>query len=211
MQNTPTVKSERSPAESVIQSAMIQHGDGVQVGSVGNLNLTSFLITVAKNGDPALNQELLFKFLSQRSREFYNLFVTDDTSFSNGFFVVPLELALMKDIATDVHSKFATLSENAKTQIKTFPSIFINRSENANRLAYYGFVTDIAVQNSGVRIEFTRIDKPFSVSDLTRIYYNLGLNSNPLKNELNKEHWTIKRVDLLQILKAAGVPVYDVA
>jgi len=95
--------------------------------------------------------------------------------------------------------------------IKTFPSIFA--SENRRRAAtdvdhqaYYGFVTDVQPLTNDIKI-FFRCNSEISQQRLNEMADNLALEQAPLANEFNNTHWTIKKVNLLEKLRVAGLLV----
>lgn len=151
----------------------------------------------------------LNSYLSARSREYYNLFVINGETFENGRFFIRPDRALTESIDTEIKRQLASLSEDAKVKIKTFPSLFMSELNRIDQeqIAYYGFVTDIVLQGDDIRIEFQTLDS-FPQHKLNEIYQILALEGRPNINELDRTHWTIKQVDLLGELKIAGLNVF---
>jgi hypothetical protein len=70
----------------------------------------------------------------------------------------------------------------------------------------FGLVRDIKVLEYGIKV------KPFLLCGfpqqiLNEIASRIGMDNAPLWNELNETHWSIKRCNLVQALKAAGIRV----
>lgn len=145
------------------------------------------------------------------STEYYNLFVIGNETFSDRHFAVPKELALTESITPEIAAQFASLSENAIAQIKTFPSLFASEnyfyaSTSVGHQAFFGLVTDVKIQDNGIKIYF-QILSPVPQQKLNEMAFALALQSASSFNELNRTHWTIKKVNLLEKLTAAGIKV----
>lgn len=187
------------------KNTQVAHADKV----VANTNI--YMLNNSRNSIEGQNAiiDLLNVYLSSRSKEYYNLFVINGETFGNGRFLVPSDRALTESIEPTLKSELAALSEVARARIKTFPSLFMSELESANReqIAYYGFITDIIVQSNGIRIEFQMLSQ-LPQHSLNVIYRELALAGRPNINELHRTHWTIKKVDLLDELRIAGIDVF---
>ena len=119
---------------------------------------------------------------------------------------MPPDRALTESIDPDLKSQLASLSEPAKARIKTFPSLFMSELDKTNteQIAYYGFVTNVCVQRNGIRIEFQKLGG-LPQHRLNEVFRELALEGRPHINELSRTHWTIKRIDLLDELRIAGL------
>ena len=143
--------------------------------------------------------------------DYYNLFVIGDETFCDGHFIVPKDRALTESTSQDVKAQFAALSEDAILQIKTFPSLFTSENHRYGKTddthqAYFGLVTDVRIQDNGIKIYF----RPLSAipqQRLNEIAFKLAIQSASSTNELNRTHWAIKKVNLIEELKAAGISV----
>jgi hypothetical protein len=142
---------------------------------------------------------------------YYNLFVIGEETYSDGHFIVPKDRALTESMAPETKTLFSSLSDDEIAQIKTFPSLFASENRGYGKTdedhqACYGLVTDIRVQDNGIKIHFQPLS-PISQQRLNEIIYKLGIQGTPSFNELNRTHWAIKRVNLIEELKAAGISV----
>ena len=110
---------------------------------------------------------------------------------------------------SDIVNKFADLTHEAIEQIKTFPSLFMyENTEYGGRTAldqeaYFGFVTDLRVQENGlIKVRFRCVAKinQQQINDIARL---LDIHEGSGIMELNQTHWTIKHVDLIEELTEA--------
>lgn len=148
------------------------------------------------------------------NREYYNLFIMGGESFTDwqsGHFIVPKDRALTENISSDIKDTVFSLSLEAIELIKTFPAIFASENtvygtSDDTQLAYYGFVTGVSIQNNGIKIYYQPLNR-LSQKRLNEIIFNLGIHGNSKYNEFSRTHWTIKRINLVEELRAAGMPV----
>ena len=111
-----------------------------------------------------------------------------------------------------IRDKVNGLEPEAIEQIKTFPAIFCSENHEMGKtdddqIAYYGLVTDVKVQDNGIKIYY-RVLNAFQQRILNENLFDLGLDGNNRFNELNHTHWAIKRIDLVTTLKEIGVSVF---
>ncbi|SHH58608.1 hypothetical protein [Clostridium grantii] len=148
------------------------------------------------------------------SQEYYNLFVIGGETFVDwqaGHFIVPKDRALTENMSKDIKDDVFSLSPEAIELIKTFPAIFASENtvygtSDDTQVAYYGFVTGLSVQDNGIKIYYQPINC-LSQKRLNEIIFNLGIKGNNKYNEFSRTHWTIKRINLVEELRSAGMPV----
>lgn len=143
--------------------------------------------------------------------DYYNLFVIGDETFCDGHFTVPKDRALTESMSSEVKAQFAALSEDAISQIKTFPSLFASENHGYGKTddahqACFGIVTDVKIQDNGIKIHFYPL-WAVPQQKLNEIAFNIALQGASSFNELNRTHWAIKKVNLIEELKAAGISV----
>lgn len=155
----------------------------------------------------------LFNAATKISSEYYNLFVVGDEPFNEGFFLIDKDRALTvtEGVAADISEQFASLSPEAQAAIKTFPSIFASENHQYGhtdeaQLAVFGVVTDIRIQENGIKIYYQRFCT-IPQQRLNEIMLKLAIKGSSSFNELNRTHWTIKRINLIEELRAAGICV----
>ncbi|CDX03464.1 Hypothetical protein DPCES_3578 [Desulfitobacterium hafniense] len=145
--------------------------------------------------------------------DYYNLFVIGCETFERDHFLVPKDRALTKgNLPDDLFEKYASLSDEAKEEIKKIPAIFASENHHyygragKDQLAIYGFITDIKVQDNGVKIYFYPLNH-IPQQKLNDLAFELGIRGSTAFNELNRTHWLIKRINLIEVLKDAGISV----
>lgn len=185
--------------------------EGVQVGSVENLNYNqnNILITGNNARDNIAMNNLAIKGVS---REYFNLFVIGAEDYQNSFFVVPKDRALTEHMTEKSKAMFSPLTQTAIETIKTLPTIFASEnteygSTSPDHQAFYGFVTDVREALDGYRIYF-KLFQSISQQRLNELAIALDLSSSTHFNELNRTHWSIKNIDLVEELRQAGVYVF---
>lgn len=151
------------------------------------------------------------------SHDYYNLFVQfDEEFFSQGHFYVSKDRALNTQLTSDyIREKINELDPESIEKIKTFPAIFCSENHQMGKtddeqLAYYGLVTDVKVQDNGIKIYY-RVLNPIKQQTLNEHLFDLGIDGNDRFNELNHTHWAIKRIDLVTTLREIGLQVFALA
>lgn len=141
----------------------------------------------------------------------YNLFVIGDETFASGHFIVPKDRALTECMIPELKAKYAMLNEDAITAIKTLPSVFASENlhygyTDITQQAYFGLVTDIKIQENGIKVH-CQLLSAIPQQRLNEIAFNLAINGASSFNELNRTHWAIKHINLIEELKDAGISV----
>ena len=203
-------KLEKIPLDSIPENStiLVQTGEkSVQVAQAQNVNHVVNLILPAMTPGPigsgGTNVTL--------NMDYYNLFVIGDETYSDGHFTVSKDRALTECMSQEAKDQFSALGKDAVSQIKTFPSIFACENHGYGKTddthqAYFGLITDVRIQDNGIKIHF----RPLSTipqQRLNEIAYKLAIQSASSTNELNRTHWAIKKVNLIEELKAAGISV----
>ena len=143
--------------------------------------------------------------------DYYNLFVIGNETFCDGHFTVPKDRALTESMSPEVKAQFSALSEEAVLQIKTFPSLFVSENHDYGKTdddhqACFGLVTGVKIQDNGIKIYFRPL-WTVPQQKLNEIASKIALQGASSFNELNRTHWAIKKVNLIEELKAAGISV----
>lgn len=160
-----------------------------QISTNGGMNGTSF----------ALNTD------------YYNLFVIGTETFSDGHFIVPKDRALTESMTDENKAQFSSLTDEAIERIKTFPSLFASENRwygktDDDQNAIFGLVSDVRVQDNGIKVHFRPL-WPIQQQRLNEIAFQLAIQGSPSFNELCRTHWAIKKLNLIEELKAAGISV----
>ena len=200
-----TLPLDNLPEHSTI---LVQTGErSVQVAQAQNVNHVVNLIlpvmSTGPRGSTSTNVTL--------NKDYYNLFVIGDETYCDGHFTVPKDRALTESMSQEAKIQFSTLSEDDVSQIKTFPSNFAcenhgcGKTDDAHQ-ACFGLITDVKIQDNGIKIYF----RPLSAvpqQRLNEIAFKLAIQCASSFNELNRTHWAIKKVNLIEELNAAGISV----
>ena len=183
------------------QIAYVQNFDGTSV--------TNVIVTGHQSGgSPAPTHGAL-------NRDYYNLFVMGGETFmafSGGHFIVPKDRALTENVSPDIEKTVNSIHAEAIEFIKTLPTIFASentlygRSDDTQQ-AFFGMVTDVRVQDNGIKIYYQTLNA-ISQKRLNGLMRELAIEGRPTFNELDRTHWTIKRVNLVEELRDAGITVY---
>ena len=171
------------------------YGKGIQVGHADTFSPTVNLIITGSNGQQ-----------SPANVYYYNLFVGFDP-FSSDHFLMPKDRVLTEYMTSELKSRFAALDNGAIAEIKKLPSIIVEeygKGSADDKNAVFAFVTDIHKQQNGVMVYFQRFF-PIPVTVLVENEYALDTVNG---FESFRTHWTIKNINLLQVLQDAGVNMW---
>ena len=143
--------------------------------------------------------------------DYYNLFVIGTETFSDGHFIVPKDRALTESMTPENKAQFSALSDEAIARIRTFPSIFASENHyygktDDDHQAIFGIVKEVRIQDNGIKIHFQSL-WPIPQQRLNEIIFQLAIGGTTSFNELDRTHWAIKRVNLIEELRAAGISV----
>lgn len=145
--------------------------------------------------------------------DYYNLIVDEMIDFEKPgacFSVIPSR-ALTEYIDDAVKFHFATLSEEAIQTLQTFPTIFAH--ENAkyglatpDQQAGFGYILKIKVRHEGILIKPSILWK-FNQQILNDNLLNFDIRGHKGFCELNRTHWTVKKVNLFSEFRELGFPI----
>ena len=188
-----------------------QNGDNnIQIGYVEKYeNNAPTFILAPNNHSRARNngiQELKFNY------NFYNLFVIGTEEYKDPSFIVPKDRAPTESTAQDIKDMCDSLSPEAIKIIKTFPAIFASENHGYARttedhMAHYGYVLDVVPQDNGIKI-YPYFLNEIKQQSLNLIAHNLDIAHAKSFNELNRTHWAIKRINLIEELERAKISVF---
>ena len=74
--------------------------------------------------------------------------------------------------------------------------------------AHYGVITDIKVQDNRIKIYYQFLNS-IPQQKLNKLLFELGLQGNSNFNELNRMHWAIKRINMVEVLRENGIQVFS--
>jgi len=141
----------------------------------------------------------------------YNLFVIGEEDFQGESFIIPKDRALTESMSPDAKKQFSALSTDAITQIRTFPSLFTSENHlygktDDDHMAFFGLVIDVKIQDNGIKVYFHKLSA-IPQQRLNELAFELALGKASSFNELNRTHWAIKRVNLIEELRKVGIGV----
>lgn len=194
---------------------MEQSGEGEQIGYVENYEATNTIqvvVPVSHTGRRGMGQQVI-----TMNTDCYNLFVVEGEAYENtsGTFTIDTRLALTESIDADLKAKYARLDEEARVAVRAFPAIFASKNHHygytdKDHNAAYGVITDIERDGHQIVISyFILCDVPQQI--LNEMANELDLRQAAEYNELNDPHWTIKRANLIELLKSRGIHVATIS
>lgn len=145
------------------------------------------------------------------NKQYYNLFVLENENFSIGSFSISKERSLEKYTSTAVKEKFASLSDEAISVIRTMPCIFVKRNTYYKETyddfpALAGRITEIHEQGETIKILFLSF-QAVSQQLLNQNVALLKKAQSSLRNELDAEHWAIKECNLIHTFSTIGITI----
>lgn len=190
-----------------------QTGDnGTQIGHADtvklNVNMNIEAGTLSPDGK-------IVRTSNSLSREYYNLFVIGaGIQFDSleGAFLMMSQRAL-EYTDKDIRDRLLYLTEENREEIKSFPSLFLAENEEYGKagdtqVAYLGRVLEIRPHsNKNIKVKY-RFQKDIPQQRLNELLDELGLGGAKCSNELNRTHWAVKRVDLLDELTSARIDLF---
>lgn len=147
--------------------------------------------------------------------EYFQLFVIGGELFQTDHFIVPKDRALTESISREVMDKLACLSAEAVSTIKTYPALIMSENKLYGRatddqVAIYGIVKDIKIQDNGIKVYYHPLNF-IRQQVINNLALELDLGRTSSFNELNRTHWAIKRINLVEVLKNAGISVFTIS
>lgn len=175
--------------EGAIPTSFSAHaeGDGIAVG-------------YADSFSPTINLFLPDGSKTASRPRYFNLIIGYNP-FEKDYILVEKSRALTEYITDGVKNEFCGWSDEAIEKIKKLPTIIaMERDGTEEQQGLFAFIKDIRDQDNGIKVYFQKFFPiPFSflkdnLSDLAMHLF-----------ELTRTHWTIKKVDLLEVMQDAGV------
>lgn len=217
-QNNAPIRQNNIPATAVTNNWQNAEG-GIQAQTISNLTVNMPTFT------PEMFWMFQQMFIGMRtgqnityaaewaslSRTHFNVFVLEKETFNCGMFSISKATALNRYIHPEDKCSLFSLNPDAQNQLKQMPCIFARRNmqfkhTDPNHPAVLGRIIDITVQKDTIRIAFTAF-QTIMQQILNEHITELGLNSAPLRNEFDEEHWSVKRGNLIQILDNLGIVI----
>jgi hypothetical protein len=141
--------------------------------------------------------------------DFYHLFVISGERYEDTYFLVPKDRALTENTNEELKSRYATLRPEAIEELKRYPAIFADENHSYGKTddeqdAYLGFLKDVKIQDNGIKIYYTIITAiPQQI--LNDRCFEFGICGARSFNELNRTHWALKQINLIESLQKADI------
>lgn len=145
--------------------------------------------------------------------DYYNLIVVaGDELDGTGHVMVDKDRAITESTSDDLKKKYAALTPEAIAEIKMFPAIIATENHNygktdENHYAHYGIITDVKVQDNGIKVYYQMLNL-IQQQKLNELMFELGIKGNSNFNELNRMHWAIKKISMVEVLDESGIPLF---
>lgn len=179
--------------------------NGVQIASANQVNMPVQVLMVPSSW-AALSAPPI---VEKTNRDYYQLLVVTDLDVSDRHVSFHPERALTESMCPSVQERLQSLDSEAIRELKTFPALIMAENEHygqagEEQLAHVGTVTKIRVGTQGIKLTFQILFSfPQQVVNDNLEAFDLYGTSN--LNELNRTHWTVKNVDLLDELAELGI------
>lgn len=162
-------------------------GDGIAVGYTDSVS-TTFNVIMADGKKSTI------------STDYFNLIIGYDP-FPSDHILIEKSRALTEYISDDAKAEFGGWTPENIEKIKKLPAIIsCERDGTDGQQAVFAFIRDVKVQDNGIKVYFQKyFPIPFSF---------LSDNLNELAMylfELTRTHWTIKKIDLVEVMQDAGI------
>ncbi len=146
---------------------------------------------------------------------YYHLVViggSEFRQFTAGHCSIIKSKALTEDVASDIKESIQTLTTEAIERIIHFPAIFANLNTVAglsdeSQYAFFGFITNITIQDMDVKLDFQLLNAIPQLT-LNELLEELEIKGHDENNEFDNTHWTVKKLDVVRVLRDNGVSVF---
>lgn len=151
----------------------------------------------------------------QLSHEYYSLFVLGGSESFNtleGSFVVRNDRVLESPYTDKaIRDTFIYMTDADRETIMSYPALFMTENHNYGRtdesqMAYWGRVTGISPHGQDTKVKY-QLYRNIPQQIINGLSERLCLLVANCFNELNRTHWAIKRVDLLEELSEAHIDI----
>ena len=190
---TTTGNTAISPATST--RTFNNYGKGVQVCHADSFSPTVNVVITSGGGQQ-----------TTLSSQYFNLIVGYNP-FEKDHILIDKTRALTEYMSEDIREKFSGWTDAKIEEIKKLPAIITmerNTADGDKQQGVLAFITDIREQKNGINIHFQRY-YPVPMNVLQGHFHELGMSS---EWELNRTHWTIKDINLLEVLQDAGLQFF---
>lgn len=189
-----------------------QSGNITNIGEVANLHRTTVQQTTyyISSGIPGMPGSTPVSV--SLSRDYYNLIVWgSEPFFEQRHVTITKDRALVEreNITSELKAWLSPLTDEAIAALKSFPCIIANENlfygrTDETQYAVLAAITNIKKRTNGIEVYF----HPFHglpQKALNELRNELGIFGSSGFNEFNHSHWTVKEIDLLEVLAEHGL------
>lgn len=139
----------------------------------------------------------------------YHLLVTcEDGAWDKNTYSFEIGRVMCDYTEADLASKYKSLTKSLITELKSFPAVFAYETPS-QILAKIGYFTRVEVKAGNIEIEYEFfLDSPLIPVET---FSNLSKELCIGKLEMYRTHWTVKKVDLVQVLASANILTKEAA
>ena len=200
---------------------LTQDGSGTNIGVAQKVEQNNYQIYMPMQGNYGYGNVPQYQQPFVANTEYFNLIVIAGELYRNPYVMLDLDRVLTKNYGTSeaIHNRLAPLTEEAMVEIKTYPTIFAAENyrycqpeipPQGPQLAYYGFIQDIRLlENRKVKIYYQLIPMCNIPQELLNgMLDELDIKGSCKLNELDKTHWSIKHINLIEEMKLKGISLF---
>jgi hypothetical protein len=171
----------------------INEGKGVQIVHADSVTPT-FNVILPESGGKR----------TELSRDYFNLIIGYDP-FPSDHILVERDRALTEYITDEVKELFCGWTPEKIEKIKKLPAIITRERDRSDEQqeAVFAFIKDVRPQENGIKVYFQKY-YPIPLSLLWGNMRELAM----YQFEFTRTHWTIKNIDLLEVLQDAGIQFF---
>ena len=180
-----------------------------QSGGTVNFN---YNINYSQMADSSAEMMIAIQSFSQ---EYYQLIVTcEEDVFSTGVVSVIANRALTKyNVPPEIFERCSTLTEEGIAELKRFPAIICQENTemkgttSPNQYCMYCYIQKVMVVGKNIKIAFKPIApiQQIKLCDKRNAMF-FGLNMDCAITDLNHSAWSVRRVNVFEAFKEAGIP-----
>lgn len=178
--------------------------NSVQIGHADNVHLPPQFLVALLGGTPSVPTAP-----AGINMDYYQLIVTAAFDATKTVVSMDTSRALTESTFPAITDRLKYLDQQAISELKTYPALVMGENEYYGRasddqVAYVSFVDEIRVSNCVIKIGYYPLFQvpQQRINDLADA---LDIAGRPSFNELNRTHWAVKNVNLLQELSSAGI------
>lgn len=214
------ISNTRTEDDGIAVRSVTASGDATAIGNVfGDVNIEASSELIVKALQTIAGQQDLPQRKSHSvewvklDRNRFHVFVLDKEDYSGSTFTINTETALMH---TDpqLEDYFSCLTEQLITELLKMPCLFTVKNKSFKTAfqdcpAFLGKLTGIRPQPGKVSFDYVIFEtvEQFLQETINENIQDFHLISANFRNQLDEEHWSIRKGDLIQITRDKGIEV----